>query len=65
MATTAPAAEASAGVRPRRRFEARTFAATYSTIAIFVVLVLVASFISTSFFSSRNIENVRSPAAWR
>ncbi len=36
----------------------RSFAANYSTIAIFVVLVLVASFISTSFLGSRNIENV-------
>ncbi len=41
-----------------RRFDARSFAANTSTIAIFVVLVLVASFISTSFLSSRNIENV-------
>ncbi len=55
---TAQAAEASGGVPPARRFDARAFAANYSTIAIFVVLVLIASFISTSFFGSRNIENV-------
>ncbi len=48
----------SGGIGLGRRFDARAFAANYSTIAIFVVLVLVASFISTSFFGSRNIENV-------
>lgn len=42
----------------KQRFDAKSFAANYSTIAIFVVLVLIASFISTSFLSSRNIENV-------
>ncbi len=46
------------GTKPVRHFEFRSFAANYSTIAIFVVLVLVASFISTSFLGSRNIENV-------
>ncbi len=46
------------GVAASRRFDARAFAATYSTIAIFAVLVLIASLISTSFFGSRNIENV-------
>ncbi len=47
-----------AGGGEARRFDARSFAASTSTIAIFVVLVLVASFISTSFLSGRNIENV-------
>ena len=42
----------------KRRLDWRTIAASWSTIAIFVVLVLVASFISTSFLSSRNVENV-------
>ncbi len=51
-------AEAGGGSGAKRRLDWRSFAASYSTIAIFVVLVLVASFISTSFFSSRNIENV-------
>ena len=51
-------AEAGGGSDAKRRLDWRSFAASYSTIAIFVVLVLVASFISTSFFSSRNIENV-------
>ncbi len=50
--------ETPTGAGRRRRIDLRTFAASYSTIAIFVVLVLVASFISTSFLSSRNIENV-------
>ncbi|MGI4748646.1 MAG: ABC transporter permease [Janthinobacterium lividum] len=50
--------DAPGGVRAKRHFDAKSFAANYSTIAIFVVLVLVASFISTSFLSSRNIENV-------
>jgi ribose/xylose/arabinose/galactoside ABC-type transport system permease subunit len=44
--------------RPRRRTDFKALAATYSTIAIFAVLVLVASFISGSFFSARNIGNV-------
>jgi len=43
---------------PAPRFNAKAFAASYSTIAIFVVLVLIASFVSTSFLSSRNIGNV-------
>ncbi len=55
---TVQAAEALAGVRPARRFDARAFAATCSTIAIFAALVVIASFISSSFFGSRNIENV-------
>ncbi|NPD67815.1 ABC transporter permease (plasmid) [Lichenicola cladoniae] len=57
MATT-HSLEATAPGTAKRRFDFRSFAANYSTIAIFVVLVLVASFISTSFLSSRNIENV-------
>ncbi len=51
-------AEQSGSSGTKRRLDWRSFAASYSTIAIFVVLVLVASFISTSFLSSRNIENV-------
>ena len=47
-----------AGNGTARRLDLRSLAASYSTIAIFVVLVLGASFISTSFLSSRNIENV-------
>ena len=50
--------DAPRGAPAKRRFDAKSFAANYSTIAIFVVLVLIASFISTSFLSSRNIENV-------
>lgn len=50
--------DAPSGARTKQRFDAKSFAANYSTIAIFVVLVLIASFISTSFLSSRNIENV-------
>ena len=46
------------GAGRKRGLDVRSLAASYSTIAIFVVLVLVASFISTSFLSSRNIENV-------
>ncbi len=42
----------------KRRLDWRSIAASYSTIAIFVVLVLIASFISSSFLSSRNVENV-------
>ena len=48
---------ATGAVQPRR-FDVKTFAATYSTVAIFVVLVLIASLISDSFFGQRNIENV-------
>ena len=55
---TVQAGEASAGTGSPRRLDARALAATYSTVAIFAVLVLVASLISSSFFSSRNIENV-------
>ena len=55
---TVQAGEVSAGIGPARRLDPRALAATYSTIAIFAVLVLVASLISASFFSSRNIENV-------
>ena len=50
--------ETARGARLGRHFDARAFAANYSTIAIFVVLVLIASFISTSFLGTRNIENV-------
>ena len=55
---TVDAIETSRSTRPARRFDARAFAATYSTIAIFVVLVVVASFVSTNFLGSRNIDNV-------
>ena len=55
---TAQTADRSDSDKTRRRVDVRSLAANYSTAAIFVVLVLVASFISTSFFSSRNIENV-------
>ena len=57
MATTRTV-DAAPGRPAAPRFNAKAFAATYSTIAIFVVLVLVASFISTSFLSTRNVENV-------
>ncbi|NPD66735.1 ABC transporter permease [Lichenicola cladoniae] len=50
--------DAPGGAHAKQRFDAKSFAANYSTIVIFVVLVLIASFISTSFLSSRNIENV-------
>ena len=55
---TAPTAETSTDAGPARRLNFKSLAASTSTLAIFIVLVLVASFISTSFFSSRNIENV-------
>jgi len=55
---TGPTAGTPGGTKPVRHFEFRAFAATYSTIAIFIVLLLVASFISTSFLGTRNIENV-------
>ena len=55
---TVQAGEASVGTASVRRLDARALAATYSTVAIFAALVLVASLISASFLSSRNIENV-------
>ena len=51
-------ADRPAGSDAKRRLDWKALAANWSTIAIFVVLVLVASFISTSFLSSRNVENV-------
>ncbi len=51
-------ADRPAGDDAKRRLDWKVLAANWSTIAIFVVLVLVASLISTSFLSSRNIENV-------
>ena len=46
------------GTAPRVRRDFKALAATYSTVAIFVVLVLAASAISDSFLGQRNIENV-------
>lgn len=57
MATT-QSVDASAENGTPRRFDLRALAASYSTVAIFVVLVVVASCISPSFLSSRNIDNV-------
>ena len=51
-------ADRPAGGDAKRHLDWKALAANWSTIAIFVVLVLVASFISTSFLSSRNVENV-------
>ncbi|MBE7209827.1 MAG: ABC transporter permease [Gluconacetobacter diazotrophicus] len=44
--------------RPRRTLDLRGLAATWSTTAIFVALVIVASAISPNFLGARNIENV-------
>jgi ribose transport system permease protein len=50
--------EAGAGGPAARRFDWKAVAGTYSTIAIFVILVAVASLISSDFFGSRNVDNV-------
>jgi ribose/xylose/arabinose/galactoside ABC-type transport system permease subunit len=50
--------EGSGTGRPARRLDFRSLAATWSTSAIFIVLVIVASVISPDFFGARNIENV-------
>ncbi len=55
---TSQTADTPPGNSAVRHLDLKSLAASTSTIAIFVVLVLVASFISTSFLSSRNIENV-------
>jgi len=55
---TAHTATGSSGSPAARRLNLRAIAATYSTLAIFVVLVVVAGIISPDFFGARNIENV-------